>query len=238
MKDITLGKAALWPAELAPRFLGSTSKEVAKSTLTVVHGLTYLPLLLLPVLQDVHLKLVVVINTALCLCLMAGNTLFHFMGIVKVGLWAPVAPAVPHLLQQQCFRHSSVCMGPSAAVVGPSSCSQTAAFHAHPSCALTTPVCSQLQSGLAFTLVGLPCMCVVCVGCLAPQPPVAQPPTSRNKSHINVLCCVAGLLCVGCRCSPRCLICSSWSCMAAWCQWCACSTPGWQTGSTWFTTQQ
>jgi hypothetical protein len=128
MKDRALGKAALWHAELAPSFLGSTSKEVAGSTLTVVHGLTYLPLVLLPVLQDAHLKLVVVINTALCMCLMAGNTLFHFMGIVKVSSWTHVGPTVCYALQQ-CSRYSTGSKHTRNSSAGASSCWQTVAAH-------------------------------------------------------------------------------------------------------------
>lgn len=70
--------------ELGPKLLRSSSNEVAGFILTVLHSLTYLPLVLLPIMQDAHLKLVVVLNTTLCLCLMAGSVLFHFLGIVKV----------------------------------------------------------------------------------------------------------------------------------------------------------
>lgn len=52
--------------------------------MTVLHGLAYLPLVLLPAMQDAHLKLVAVLNTLLCLCLIVGNWLFHYLGIVKV----------------------------------------------------------------------------------------------------------------------------------------------------------
>ena len=73
-------------AAVGPRLLSSTSHELARVILTVLHILTYLPLVLLPVMQDAHLKLVIVINTSLCLCLMAGNVCFHSFGIVKVGV--------------------------------------------------------------------------------------------------------------------------------------------------------
>lgn len=71
--------------ELGPRLLGSTSTEVAKVIVAVLHALTYLPLVLLPVMQDAHLKLVIVLNTSLCLCLLAGNAVFYSMSIVKVS---------------------------------------------------------------------------------------------------------------------------------------------------------
>jgi hypothetical protein len=35
-------------------------------------------------MQDAHLKLVAVLNTLLCLCLVVGNWLFNYLGIVKV----------------------------------------------------------------------------------------------------------------------------------------------------------
>lgn len=75
--------------------LGSTSSELATYILTFLHGLTYLPLILLAALQDAHLKLVAVLNTSLLLCLIAGNWLFHYLGIVKVG---KAGAAVPLLL--------------------------------------------------------------------------------------------------------------------------------------------
>lgn len=62
----------------------STSSEVASVALALLHGLTIVPLILLPIMQDVHLKLGIVLNCTLLLCLMAGNLLFHWMGIVKV----------------------------------------------------------------------------------------------------------------------------------------------------------
>lgn len=65
--------------------LGSTSSELAAYILTLLHGLTYLPLVLLAAMQDAHLKLVAVLNTSLLLCLIAGNWLFRYLGIVKVG---------------------------------------------------------------------------------------------------------------------------------------------------------
>lgn len=82
MKPAVVGLAKV--PELGPKLLRSSSNEVAGFILTVLHSLTYLPLVLLPIMQDAHLKLVVVLNTTLCLCLMAGNVLFHFLGIVKV----------------------------------------------------------------------------------------------------------------------------------------------------------
>lgn len=80
-----LGKGAV---DLAPWLLSSTSHEIANFILTVLHVLTYVPLVLLPAMQDAHLKLVIVLNTSLCLCLMTGNVLFHALGIVKVGVSA------------------------------------------------------------------------------------------------------------------------------------------------------
>lgn len=70
--------------------LTSTSHEVAALILTVLHVLTFVPLVLLPAMQDAHLKLGIVVNTSLCLCLMMGAGLFHYLGIVKVR-W----PGVP-----------------------------------------------------------------------------------------------------------------------------------------------
>lgn len=64
--------------------ISATSSQVANATLAVLHLLTYLPLVVLPALQDAHLKLAVVLNTSLCLCLMAGNLCFYHLGIVKV----------------------------------------------------------------------------------------------------------------------------------------------------------
>lgn len=84
MKPSVVGLAGKVPEVLGPKLLNSTSQEVAGWALAVLHALTYLPLVLLPIMQDAHLKLVVVLNTTLCLCLMAGNVLFHSLGIVKV----------------------------------------------------------------------------------------------------------------------------------------------------------
>lgn len=64
--------------------LTSTSHEVAALILTVLHVLTFVPLVLLPAMQDAHLKLGIVVNTSLCLCLMMGAGLFQYLGIVKV----------------------------------------------------------------------------------------------------------------------------------------------------------
>lgn len=73
----------------------STSSEVASVALAVLHGLTIVPLVLLPIMQDVHLKLVIVLNCTLLLCLMAGSLVFHWMGIVKVCA-GPAQPAYLH----------------------------------------------------------------------------------------------------------------------------------------------
>lgn len=70
--------------ELGPKLLNSSSHELAGYILTFLHGLGYLPLVLLPAMQDAHLKLVAVLNTLLCLCLVVGNWLFNYLGIVKV----------------------------------------------------------------------------------------------------------------------------------------------------------
>lgn len=70
--------------ELRPCLLTSSSREVASIILTVLHALTYLPLVLLPVMQDAHLKLAIVTNTMLYLCLIGSNVVFYFLNIVKV----------------------------------------------------------------------------------------------------------------------------------------------------------
>lgn len=75
----------------------STSSEVASVALAVLHGLSIVPLVLLPIMQDVHLKLGIVLNCTLLLCLMAGSLVFHWMGIVKVCCPSP-PPACPWLI--------------------------------------------------------------------------------------------------------------------------------------------
>lgn len=62
------------------------SSAVANVIISVCHGLTFIPLLVIIALQDVHLKLAIVMNTALCICLCVGNFCFHRMGVIKVGV--------------------------------------------------------------------------------------------------------------------------------------------------------
>jgi hypothetical protein len=45
----------------------------------------FVPLFVIVVLQDVHLKMAVVLSTALCICLAVGNYWFHRMQVVKVS---------------------------------------------------------------------------------------------------------------------------------------------------------
>lgn len=48
------------------------------------HLQAFVPLFVIVVLQDVHLKMGVVLSTALCICLAVGNYWFHRMQVVKV----------------------------------------------------------------------------------------------------------------------------------------------------------
>jgi hypothetical protein len=59
------------------------------------------PLFVIVVLQDVHLKMAVVLSTALCICLAVGNYWFHRMQVVKVSSWQGVAACRTSKPQQQ-----------------------------------------------------------------------------------------------------------------------------------------
>jgi hypothetical protein len=120
MEPAAFGLATKVPKVLRPKLLESSSQEVAGFTLAVLHALTYLPLVLLPIMQDAHLKLVVVLNTTLCLCLMAGNVLFHFMGIVKVRALCNLISTFAWLLlklSQHAAISSGQCFGQMVASV-------------------------------------------------------------------------------------------------------------------------
>jgi uncharacterized membrane protein len=72
------------PWELNKQAFKGSSTVVAGLILRVLHLLTFVPILLIVVLQDVHWKLGVALNTAICVCLTAGNLCFYHMGVVKV----------------------------------------------------------------------------------------------------------------------------------------------------------
>ncbi|WIA18811.1 hypothetical protein OEZ85_003492 [Tetradesmus obliquus] len=60
------------------------SRRVASAILAVTQMLAFVPLFVIVVLQDVHLKMGVVLSAALCICLAVGNYWFHRMQVVKV----------------------------------------------------------------------------------------------------------------------------------------------------------
>ncbi|KAF6257090.1 hypothetical protein COO60DRAFT_1525692 [Scenedesmus sp. NREL 46B-D3] len=60
------------------------SRRVASAILAITQTLAFVPLFVIVVLQDVHLKMGVVLSTALCICLAVGNYWFHRMQVVKV----------------------------------------------------------------------------------------------------------------------------------------------------------
>lgn len=51
---------------------------------SLLHLQAFVPLFVIVVLQDVHLKMGVVLSAALCICLAVGNYWFHRMQVVKV----------------------------------------------------------------------------------------------------------------------------------------------------------
>jgi hypothetical protein len=50
----------------------------------LLHLQAFVPLFVVVVLQDVHLKMGIVLSAALCICLAVGNYWFHRMQVVKV----------------------------------------------------------------------------------------------------------------------------------------------------------
>lgn len=64
--------------------VSKSSSAVANVIIGVCHLLSFAPLVVIIVLQDVHLKLAIVLNTALCICLAVGNFCFHRMSVIQV----------------------------------------------------------------------------------------------------------------------------------------------------------
>lgn len=106
----------------------STSSEVASVALAVLHGLSIVPLVLLPIMQDVHLKLGIVLNCTLLLCLMAGSLVFHWMGIVKVCCPSP-PPSMPLAYLQHAGRGQHRAMPTTAVLELPNRCVFWACAH-------------------------------------------------------------------------------------------------------------
>lgn len=63
--------------------VSKSSSAVANVIIGVCHLLSFAPLVVIIVLQDVHLKLAIVLNTALCICLAVGNFCFHRMSVIQ-----------------------------------------------------------------------------------------------------------------------------------------------------------
>lgn len=125
----------------------STSSEVASVALAVLHGLSIVPLVLLPIMQDVHLKLGIVLNCTLLLCLMAGSLVFHWMGIVKVCCPSPppqhapgLSPACRSWPAQGHAYHSRVGVAKPMCLLGLCTHNRCCPRCWTPSCWLCTPV--------------------------------------------------------------------------------------------------